>query len=68
MGKQLTCEKCGEVIDSDKEKAHKIFCYAWVDGEHNWSVWTWSYIQNVFVNEPKPHLETLQKIIFSHKV
>ena len=26
MGKQLTCEKCGEVIDSDKEKVHKIFC------------------------------------------
>ncbi len=35
MGKQLTCEKCGEVIDSDKENVHKIFCYAWVDGEHN---------------------------------
>jgi len=35
MGKQLTCEKCGEVIDRDKEKAHKIFCYAWVDDEHN---------------------------------
>ena len=35
MGKQLTCEKCGEVIDGDKEKVHKIFCYAWVDGEHN---------------------------------
>jgi len=56
MGKQLTCEKCGEVIDSDKEKAHKIFCYAWVDGEHNWNIWTWSYIQNVFVSESKPHL------------
>jgi len=35
MGKQLTCEKCGEVIDKDKVMAHKIFCYAWVDGEHN---------------------------------
>jgi len=56
MGKQLTCEKCGEVIDSDEEKAHKIFCYAWVDGEHNWSVWTRYYIQNGFVNESKSHL------------
>jgi len=68
MGKQLTCEKCGEVIDSDKEKTHKIFCYAWVDGTHNWSIWTLSYIQNVFVSGPKPNLEILQKIIFSHKV
>jgi len=68
MGKQLTSEKCGEVIDSDKEKAHKIICYARVDCEHNWSIWTWSYIQNVFVSGPKSHLETLQKIIFSHKV
>ena len=68
MGKQLTCEKCGEVIDSDKEKAHKIFCYAWVDDEHNWTIWIWSYIQNVSVSESKPHLEILQKIIFSHKV
>ena len=31
MGKQLTCEKCGEVIDKDKEKADMIFCYAWID-------------------------------------
>ena len=68
MGKQLTCEKCGEVIDRDKEKVHKIFCYAWVDDEHNWSVLARSYIQNVFVSGPKPNLEILQKIIFSHKV
>jgi formylmethanofuran dehydrogenase subunit E len=35
MEKQLTCKKCGEVIDRDKENVHKIFCYAWVDDEHN---------------------------------
>jgi len=35
MGKQTTCEKCGEVIDKGKEKVHKIFCYTWVDDEHN---------------------------------
>ena len=30
MSKWYTYEKCGEVIEMDKEKAHKIFCYVWV--------------------------------------
>jgi len=25
------CEKCGEMIERDKEKSHKIFCYTWTD-------------------------------------
>tara|TARA_Y100001949_G_scaffold154172_1_gene141593 strand:+ start:173 stop:286 length:114 start_codon:yes stop_codon:yes gene_type:complete len=34
MSEWYTCEKCGEVIEIDKKKAHKIFCYAWVaDGD-----------------------------------
>jgi len=35
MDKWFKCEKCGEMIERDKEKTHKIFCYAWVDDEHN---------------------------------
>jgi len=31
MIKYFTCEKCGETISIDKEKTHKIFCYAWID-------------------------------------
>tara|TARA_B100000929_G_C15271624_1_gene340377 strand:+ start:175 stop:282 length:108 start_codon:yes stop_codon:yes gene_type:complete len=35
MEKQYKCEKCGEIIDSDKEKTHKIFCYSWFAEEDN---------------------------------
>jgi formylmethanofuran dehydrogenase subunit E len=31
MGKLYTCEKCGEIVEKDNEKVHKIFCYAWLD-------------------------------------
>tara|TARA_Y100001949_G_C15903672_1_gene293729 strand:- start:373 stop:480 length:108 start_codon:yes stop_codon:yes gene_type:complete len=31
MGKWYTCEKCGEIIERNKEKVHKIFCYTWLD-------------------------------------
>jgi formylmethanofuran dehydrogenase subunit E len=31
MSESYTCEKCGEVIAKNKEKVHKIFCYAWLD-------------------------------------
>jgi len=30
MDKWFKCEKCGEMIERDKEKTHKIFCYTWM--------------------------------------
>jgi len=30
MGKWFKCKKCGEMIECDKEDAHKIFCYTWI--------------------------------------
>jgi len=31
MDKWIMCEKCGEMIERNKEKAHKIFCYTWIN-------------------------------------
>jgi len=31
MDKWFKCEKCGEMIEPDKEKTHKIFCYTWIN-------------------------------------
>jgi len=31
MDKWFKCEKCGEMIERDKEKVHKIFCYTWIN-------------------------------------
>jgi len=31
MDKWFKCKKCGEMIEYNKEKAHKIFCYTWVN-------------------------------------
>jgi len=35
MSKLFRCEKCGELIERDKEKSHKIFCYTWIN--EKWS-------------------------------
>jgi len=34
MSKWFRCDKCGEVIEAEKEKVHKIFCYSWINGEN----------------------------------
>lgn len=31
MDKWFKREKCGEMIERDKEKTHKIFCYTWIN-------------------------------------
>jgi len=31
MSKLFRCEKCGEMIEHDKEKSHMIFCYTWIN-------------------------------------
>ncbi len=31
MDKWFKCEKCGEMIERDKEKTPKIFCYTWIN-------------------------------------
>jgi len=33
MSKLFRSEKCGEMIERDKEKSHKIFCYTWINGK-----------------------------------
>jgi len=30
MDKWFKCEKCGEMIERDKEKSHKNICYSWI--------------------------------------